>query len=182
MLWIKMGFLAGIFIASPLILWQVWKFIAPGLYSHEKKYAIPFVLMSTFFFVLGGLFAHYIAFPVTWAFFGSFATDYMLFVPKIDEAFSLYSKMILGAGLIFEMPTLVLFLARMGVVSGRMMLKYFRVRLPGDLHHCRRDQPGHRRGVAAGHGGADGGPLPAQHRDCLRLPEAPQAGHGLITR
>ena len=126
MLYIKIGFLAGIFIASPLILWQVWKFIAPGLYSHEKKYAIPFVLMSTIFFVIGGLFAHYVAFPVTWAFFAGFQTDYMLFVPKVDEAFSLYSKMILGAGLIFEMPTLVLFLARLGVVSGGMMLKYFK--------------------------------------------------------
>jgi len=126
MLWIKIGFLAGIFIASPLILWQIWKFIAPGLYSHEKKYAIPFVLMSTIFFVIGGLFAHYVAFPVTWAFFAGFQTDYMVFVPKVDEAFSLYSKMILGAGLIFEMPTLVLFLARLGVVSGRMMLKYFK--------------------------------------------------------
>ncbi len=126
MLWIKIGFLAGIFIASPLILWQVWKFIAPGLYTHEKKFAIPFVLMSTTFFVAGGLFAHYIAFPVTWQFFAGFATDYMRFVPKIDEAFSLYTKMILGSGIIFEMPTLVLFLARMGVVSGRMMLKYFK--------------------------------------------------------
>lgn len=126
MLWIKMGFLAGIFIASPLILWQVWKFIAPGLYSHEKKWAIPFVLMSTIFFVLGGVFAHFIAFPVTWAFFAGFATDYMVFVPKVDEAFSLYAKMILGAGLIFEMPTLVLALARMGVVNGRMMIKYFK--------------------------------------------------------
>ena len=126
MLWIKIGFLAGIFIASPLILWQVWKFIAPGLYSHEKKFAIPFVLMSTIFFVAGGLFAHFVAFPVTWRFFGSFATDYMKFVPKIDEAFSLYTKMILGFGAIFEMPTLVLFLARLGVVSGRMMLKYFK--------------------------------------------------------
>jgi len=126
MLWIKIGFLAGIFIASPLILWQVWKFIAPGLYTHEKKFAIPFVLMSTIFFVAGGLFAHYVAFPVTWQFFAGFATDYMKFVPKIDEAFSLYTKMILGSGLIFEMPTLVLFLARMGVVSGRIMLKYFK--------------------------------------------------------
>ena len=73
-----------------------------------------------------GLFAHYVAFPVTWAFFAGFATDYMKFVPKIDEAFSLYAKMILGAGLIFEMPTLVLFLARMGVVTGGMMIKYFK--------------------------------------------------------
>jgi sec-independent protein translocase protein TatC len=129
MLWLKIGFLAGIFIASPLILWQVWKFIAPGLYSHEKKFAIPFVLMSTVFFVAGGLFAHFVAFPVTWRFFAGFATDYMRFVPKIDEAFSLYAKMILGAGLVFEMPTLVLFLARMGVVSGRMLLRHFKYAL-----------------------------------------------------
>ena len=126
MLWIKIGFLAGIFIASPLILWQVWKFIAPGLYSHEKKFAIPFVLMSTIFFVAGGLFAHFIAFPVTWQFFAGFSTDYMKFVPKVDEAFSLYTKMILGCGVIFEMPTLVLFLARMGVVTGRLLVKYFK--------------------------------------------------------
>ena len=126
MLWIKIGFLAGIFISSPLILWQVWKFIAPGLYSHEKKFAIPFVLMSTIFFVTGGLFSHYIAFPWTWQFFASFATDYMKFVPKIDEAFGLYTKMILGFGAIFEMPTLVFFLARMGVVTAGMLLRYFK--------------------------------------------------------
>jgi sec-independent protein translocase protein TatC len=126
MLHIKIGFLAGIFIASPLILWQVWKFIAPGLYSHEKKFAIPFVLMSTLFFVAGGLFAHYVAFPVTWSFFLGFSNEYMVFMPKIDEAFSLYTKLILGMGAVFEMPTLVLFLARMGVVTARMLIKYFK--------------------------------------------------------
>ena len=126
MLYIKIGFLAGIFVASPLILWQIWKFIAPGLYTHEKKFAIPFVLMSTLFFVAGGLFAHYVAFPVTWLFFNSFSTDYMIFMPKIDEAFSLYTKMLLGFGVIFEMPTLVFFLARMGVVTAGLLLKYFK--------------------------------------------------------
>jgi sec-independent protein translocase protein TatC len=126
MLYVKIGFLAGIFIASPLILWQIWKFIAPGLYTHEKKFAIPFVLMSTMFFVAGGLFAHYVAFPVTWLFFNSFATNYMVFMPKVDEAFSLYTKMLLGFGLIFEMPTLVFFLARMGVISAGLLLKYFK--------------------------------------------------------
>ena len=126
MLHIKIAFLVGIFLASPLILWQIWKFIAPGLYSHEKKFAIPFVLMSTFFFFSGGLFAHYVAFPWTWAFFGSFATDYMRFVPKVDEAFSMYMRMILAFGVIFEMPTLVFVLARMGVVTGRMLIKYFK--------------------------------------------------------
>jgi sec-independent protein translocase protein TatC len=126
MLYIKIGFLAGIFIASPLILYQVWKFIAPGLYSHEKKFAIPFVALSTVFFVLGGLFSHYVAFPWTWVFFNSFSTDYMKFVPKVDEAFSIYTKMLLGFGIMFEMPTLVLFLARMGVVSAGFLLKYFK--------------------------------------------------------
>ena len=126
MLYIKIGFLAGIFISSPLILWQVWKFIAPGLYTHEKKFAIPFVLMSTTFFVAGGLFSHFVAFPWTWQFFNSWATDYMKFVPKIDEAFGLYTKMILGFGAIFEMPTLVFFLARMGVVTAGMLLRYFK--------------------------------------------------------
>jgi sec-independent protein translocase protein TatC len=126
MLYVKIGFLAGIFISSPLILWQVWKFIAPGLYTHEKKFAIPFVLMSTIFFVTGGLFAHYVAFPWTWKFFISWGTDYMKFMPKIDEAFSLYTKMLLGFGIIFEMPTLVLFLARMGVVTARLLARYFK--------------------------------------------------------
>jgi sec-independent protein translocase protein TatC len=126
MLYVKIGFLAGIFIASPLILYQVWKFIAPGLYSHEKKFAIPFVVLSTVFFVLGGLFSHYVAFPWTWKFFISFITDYMTFMPKVDEAFSLYTKMLLGFGIMFEMPTLVFFLARMGVVSGKFLLKYFK--------------------------------------------------------
>jgi sec-independent protein translocase protein TatC len=126
MLYVKIGFIAGIFISSPLVLWQVWKFISPGLYTHEKRFAIPFVFLSTVFFVTGGLFAHYVAFPWTWKFFISFSTDYMVFMPKIDEAFSLYTKMLLGFGAIFEMPTLVFFLARMGVVTGRFLLRYFK--------------------------------------------------------
>jgi sec-independent protein translocase protein TatC len=126
MLYIKIGFLAGIFIASPLIVWQVWKFIAPGLYSHEKKFAIPFVFFTSIFFISGGLFAHYVAFPVTWNFFINFAPDYMVFIPRIDEAFSLYTKMLLGFGVVFQMPTLVFFLARMGVVTGQFLLKYFK--------------------------------------------------------
>jgi sec-independent protein translocase protein TatC len=126
MLWIKIGFIAGIFIASPLIIYQVWKFIAPGLYTHEKKFAIPFVLLSTVFFVLGGLFSHYVAFPWTWQFFNSWGTKYMVFMPKVDDAFDIYTKMLLGFGLIFEMPTLVFFLARMGVVTGGFLLKHFK--------------------------------------------------------
>lgn len=127
MLVLYIGLIAGLFIASPLILWQVWKFISPGLYSHEKKFAIPFVLMSTFFFIAGGLFSHYIAFPWTWKFFINFTnSDYVVFLPKIDDAFSLYAKMLIGFGIVFEMPTLVFFLARMGVVTAGFLLKYFK--------------------------------------------------------
>lgn len=127
MLVLQIGLIAGIFIASPLVLWQVWKFISPGLYSHEKRFAIPFVLMSTFFFVSGGLFSHFIAFPWTWHFFINFTnSDYVLFLPKIDDAFSLYAKMLLGFGIVFEMPTLVFFLARMGVVTATFLLRYFK--------------------------------------------------------
>lgn len=127
MLVLEIGLIAGLFIASPLVLWQVWKFVSPGLYSHEKKFAIPFVLMSTIFFVSGGLFSHYIAFPWTWKFFIGFTnSDYVVFMPKIDDAFSLYAKMLIGFGVVFEMPTLVFFLARMGVVTAGFLLKYFK--------------------------------------------------------
>ena len=127
MLVLEIGLIAGLFIASPLVLWQVWKFISPGLYSHEKKFAIPFVLMSSFFFISGGLFSHYIAFPWTWKFCINFtSSDYVLFLPKVDDAFSLYAKMLIGFGVVFEMPTLVFFLARFGLVTAGFLLKYFK--------------------------------------------------------
>jgi len=124
MLYIKIGALAGLVIAIPIILWQLWLFIAPGLYSHEKKFAIPFVLFSTVFFLIGALFSHYVAFPWTWKFFISFETPYMKFMPKISEAFSLYVTMLLGFGLIFQMPTIVMFLARMGVVTAGFLFRH----------------------------------------------------------
>ena len=125
-LYIKMAVIAGIFIASPMVMSQVWLFIAPGLYSHEKKFAIPFVLMSSFFFVLGAAFSHYVVFPMTWKFFASFATDYLTYMPRVEPAFSTYFKMLLAFGLVFQMPTVVLFLARMGLVTGRFLMKNFK--------------------------------------------------------
>ena len=126
MLYMKIGLLAGIFISSPWLLYQVWKFVSPGLYTHEKKFAIPFVVLTSVGFICGGLFSHYVAFPWTWKFFNSFSTDYMKFVPKVDEAFSLYTKMLLGFGLMFQLPAVVFFLARMGVVTAGFLLKYFK--------------------------------------------------------
>jgi sec-independent protein translocase protein TatC len=124
MLYMKIGALAGLIIAIPLIVYQLWLFIAPGLYSHEKRFAVPFVLFCTVFFLIGALFSHYVAFPWTWKFFISFQTPYMTFMPKISEAFSLYVTMLLGFGLIFQMPTIVLFLSRMGVVTAGFLLHH----------------------------------------------------------
>lgn len=123
MLYLKMAALAGILIASPGVMSQVWLFIAPGLYSNEKKLAIPFVLLSSFFFVAGAAFSHYVVFPLTWKFFQSFSSESLTFMPRIEPAFGLYVKLMLVFGLIFQMPTLVLFLARMGVITARFLIR-----------------------------------------------------------
>lgn len=126
MLQLKGAALAGLVLATPVVLYQVWLFIAPGLYPHEKKFALPFVFMATFFFVAGVLFSHFVAFPWTWAFFASFSTDYVDFMPKVSPVFGFYAKMLIGFGLIFQMPTVVFFLARFGLVTARFLIRYFK--------------------------------------------------------
>ena len=123
MLYVKICVIAGILIGSPLVMTQVWLFISPGLYAHEKKAAIPFVVMSSAFFIGGAAFAHYLVFPLTWRFLSSFSNDVVTFMPRVEPAFSLYMKLILTFGVIFQMPTLVLFLAKLGLISARFLIK-----------------------------------------------------------
>ena len=120
---IKMAALVGLILAIPVVLLQLWRFIAPGLYAHEKKFTVPFVTLSSLFFVGGCLFSHYLLFPIAWAFLASFSTDYMTFMPRIQPTFSLYVRLMLACGVVFQMPTLVLFLARVGVVSAGFLLR-----------------------------------------------------------
>ncbi len=170
MLYMKIGFLAGIFIASPLILWQVWKFIAPGpLHATRRGSRFRSCCCRRSSSSPADCSRITSRSPWTWKFFISFSTDYMVFMPKIDEAFSLYTKMVLGFGAIFEMPTLVFFLARMGVVTGGIPAALLQVRLPHHLHRRRRDQPGNRHDVAGDHGRSDAGPLHHQHRHRIPL-------------
>jgi sec-independent protein translocase protein TatC len=127
MLWLKVGILSGLLIAMPFVLYQVWLFVAPGLYSHEKRFAIPFVLASSVCFFTGAAFSHYIAFPTTWMFFVNFTADFVQFMPRVGPAFALYVKLLLGLGLIFQTPVLIFALARMGVVTAGFLarnLKY----------------------------------------------------------
>src|SRR3954466_1367887 len=105
MLNIWIGLMAGLLIASPVVFSQVWLFIAPGLYSHEKKLAIPFILMSTVLFLAGTLFGHYIVFPIVGKFFVSYQNEFVEFAPRIEPAFSMYLRLGLGIGLTFEVPS-----------------------------------------------------------------------------
>jgi sec-independent protein translocase protein TatC len=125
-LYIQISLIMGVVLAAPFIMYQVWMFIAPGLYSNEKRLAIPFVLFTTIGFVLGAAFNHYIAFPFMMAFFASFNTPDLAFMPKLDEVFGLYTKMLLGMGIVFQMPTVVFFLAKMKLITAHFLVKNFK--------------------------------------------------------
>lgn len=126
-LYIKVAFYAAIFFAVPFLLVQAWGFVSPGLYPHEKRYAWPFLTMTTLFFLGGCAFAYYIAFPR--------AANFLLGVAQkgdlrplvtADDYFELIITIMLGLGLVFEIPTATLFLARLGLVTPRLLLKVWR--------------------------------------------------------
>ena len=123
MLRMKVAALAGLFLALPIVLWHLWRFVAPGLYSHEKKFALPFVFFATFFFAAGAAFSHLLAFPWAFKFFASFSTGYMEFVPTGQSVFRLYVKMMLAFGVVFQMPTVVFFLARVGGITAGFLAR-----------------------------------------------------------
>ena len=124
-LYIKVAALAGIFVASPVVLYQVWRFVAPGLYRREKLYSVPFVFAGTLFFLAGGAFAYVVAFP--------FAVEFLLgmgeqFEPviTIERYFGFLLTVILGLGLMFEVPIMIFLLARLGVVTPGFLMRHFR--------------------------------------------------------
>jgi len=121
---LKLAFLAGVFLASPFILGQVWLFIAPGLYKHERRYALPFVVFSSLLFVTGGLFGYFVAFPFALQFLIQWGRD-MGLNPMISatEYFDLFIMIELGLGVVFEIPAIIFVLSRVGLVSGPFLLK-----------------------------------------------------------
>ncbi len=126
MLHIKLSLIAGLILATPVVFAQLWLFVAPGLYSKEKRMAIPFVAMSSVLFVLGAAFSHYVVFPITWQFFVGFTNDILTFMPRVEPAFAIYMRLILALGITFQVPTVVLFLARMGLITPGFMVKNFK--------------------------------------------------------
>ena len=130
MLYLKVSFLAAIFISSPFIFYQLWLFIAPGLYRKEKKYVWPFVGATTVFFLGGAAFAYYVAYPFACRFFIDLGNEFQPMI-TVNDFFGLTVKMLLGIGLVFEMPTLIFFLARMGIITAKWMIKNFKYAVLG---------------------------------------------------
>jgi sec-independent protein translocase protein TatC len=124
-LYMKVAFVASIFLAAPFILYQIWAFISPGLYTRERRYAIPFILFATTFFLLGGSFGYYLGFPIACRFLLGIAEDFQPAL-RISGLFSFESKIILGMGLVFELPTVVYFLARLGIITPGFLWRNFK--------------------------------------------------------
>ncbi len=114
---LKVSFLSGLMIASPVIIYQFWMFVAPGLYDREKRLLIPIVFLSSFFFIGGALFGYFIVFPFGFDFFLGFATETIRPMPSMKEYLSFSAKLLLAFGLVFELPLVITFLARLGIVS-----------------------------------------------------------------
>lgn len=124
-LYLKVAAVAGLFAASPVVIYQLWMFVAPGLYRHEKRYALPVVFASVACFLLGGAFGYWILFPIMAEFFLTLGEDFRQML-TVNSLFSFLLRTLLGCALIFEWPIVVFFLARMGIVSAGGMLRNFR--------------------------------------------------------
>jgi len=119
--YIKVAFIAGIMAASPLIFYQLWMFIAPGLYRKEKKMAIPFVISSTILFVGGALFGYFVVFPFGFKFFIGFSNEYVKALPSVKQYFSFSMKLLFAFGAVFELPVIIFFLSKMGIVTPQFL-------------------------------------------------------------
>ena len=122
--YIKVALVASIILAIPIIFYQLWMFLAPALYQKEKRYIIPFVFFSSILFVTGSLFGYFIVFPYGFKFFVSFATEEIQALPSVKQYFSFAIRLLLAFGLVFEMPIVVLFMTKIGLITPESMKKF----------------------------------------------------------
>ena len=121
--YLKVAFLSGILLMAPFIFYQLWMFVAPGLYRNEKKFVIPFVITSTILFVGGSLFGYFVVFPFGFKFFIGFSNEYVKALPSVKEYFSFAIKLLFAFGLVFELPVVIFFLTKMGIVTPEVLRK-----------------------------------------------------------
>jgi sec-independent protein translocase protein TatC len=115
--YMKVAFIAGTLLSIPVILWQIWRFIAPGLYQNEKRYMLPVIFFSSFCFIGGATFGYFVVFPAGFKFFASFASEHITPMVRTSEYLAFANKMLLCFGLAFELPVFAFFLAKMGLIS-----------------------------------------------------------------
>jgi sec-independent protein translocase protein TatC len=124
---LKVAVIAGIFLSSPVIFFQVWRFVAPGLYEREKRVALPFSIAASMFFVAGAAFCYWLVFPVAFSFFlAEFASIGVAAQIRVSEYLTFASRMLLAFGVTFELPVVTFFLARLGVVTHRTLIAWWR--------------------------------------------------------
>jgi sec-independent protein translocase protein TatC len=119
--YMKVAFIAGTMLAVPVILYELWRFIAPGLYEKERHAIFPVVIFSSLFFLGGALFGYFCVFPYGFAFFASFATEYITPMITTREFLSFTTRMLFGFGLVFELPIFAFFLAKLGLITAPLM-------------------------------------------------------------
>lgn len=124
---LKTAILAAVFAASPVVLYQIWKFVAPGLYPNEKRAVVPFIFMGTVFFFLGAAFCYYIVIPLGYGFLFDFSAQIADPVLTIEHYFSLTTKLLLAFGIVFELPVATYFLAAIGIVTHHTLIKQWRI-------------------------------------------------------
>ena len=121
--YLKVALLSGIILAAPVIFYQFWMFVAPGLYNKEKRLIGPIVFLSTLFFIGGAMFGYFVVFPWGFKFFLGFASETIRPLPSMREYLGFSSKLLLAFGLVFELPLIITFLARLGLVSVEFLKK-----------------------------------------------------------
>lgn len=122
----KVAFFGGFIISLPVIFWQLWLFLAPGLYDHEKKLVVPFVFFATLMFLLGASFAYYIVVPIGFDFLIAFGNSVVSVLPSIGKYVGFFTKLLIGFGIAFELPVITFFLAKIGLVNDQMLKDFFR--------------------------------------------------------
>ena len=119
-----MALVSGVILASPIIFWEIWKFVAPGLYKHEKRALLPFTFLSSICFLGGAAFGYFVVFPPAFKFLLGYSADFLQPMPAVNEYFSLSLRLLIAFGIIFELPILMVFLAKIGVVNVAFLNKH----------------------------------------------------------
>jgi len=122
--YLKLAIVCGILLASPVIFFQIWRFVAPGLYKHERRVVIPFSFISSICFISGAAFGYFVVFPPAFKFLVGYNNEFLTSLPSVSEYFSLATRLLIAFGAIFEMPVFMVFLAKAGIVSVAFLNKH----------------------------------------------------------